>query len=164
MNQKTSRPQNLGAASDARYNYRNLRLWQEAQEIAADVIRVAASVRRNTITETIIRQLVGAAASVSANIAEGHGRFSLAAYKNHLSIAKASACETDNFLDLLRRTGYISAVQEEELHTRIFALIGLLVYRMRQLETMLAERKGKVGEEPGQYSPDDGDDVSWFED
>jgi four helix bundle protein len=39
--------------------------------------------------------------SIGANIAEGHGRFSLAAFRDHLQIARGSAAETDNWLAVL---------------------------------------------------------------
>jgi four helix bundle protein len=99
------------------------------------VIKVAGRLPNTGVAVVLARQLVAAAASVGANIAEGHGRFSLAAYRNHLSIAKGSACEADSWLDLLRRAGYIDDELEARLHGECLVLIGSLTLKIRDLET-----------------------------
>src|SRR3989304_922727 len=98
------------------YNYRNLLLWQKAQDLALNIIRIAAKLPRDRAADIIARQLISSASSIAANIAEGHGRLSLAAHRNHLSIAKGSACETDGWVDLLHRAGFIDAASESSLH------------------------------------------------
>jgi len=130
-------PWNLPQAttmSEAAYNYRNLKLWQEAQDVAG--------------------QLTRAAGSISANVAEGHGRFSYAAYKNHLSIAKGSACEADSWLDLLRQLDFVAPDRESVLHQRLFSLIGLLTHRIKQLESQMAKRDRPLAEPRAIYGSD----------
>jgi len=117
-----------------RYNYRNLAVWRQAQDLALEVINVAGQLPNTGVAAVLGRQLVASAASIGANIAEGHGRFSLAAYRNHLSIAKGSACEADSWLDLLRRAGYIDDELEVRLHRECLALIGSLTIKIRDLE------------------------------
>jgi four helix bundle protein len=109
-------------------------LWQQAQDFAEAVVRLAGQLPSNRTTDSTARQLVRAATSVAANIAEGHGRFSFAAYKNHLSIAKGSACEADSWLDLLRRLDLITPEREADLHDRCTRLIAALTKRIRDLE------------------------------
>ena len=116
------------------YNYRKLEVWQQSQEIAAQVVRLATGLPRDPAVAVISRQLVASAGSVAANIAEGHGRFTFAAYRNHLSIAKGSACEADSWLDLLRRTGHISAEQEAALHQRLLSVVAVLTTKIRNLD------------------------------
>src|SRR5215216_5314770 len=84
-----------------------LALWREAQAFAERVARLVVSMRRDVAADAIARQLVRAAGSVPANIAEGYGRYSQAAYRNHLSIARGSAFEAQSWLDLLMRRGYV---------------------------------------------------------
>ncbi len=81
----------------------------------------------------ITRQIVGSAGSVGANIAEGHGRFSRAAYANHLSIAKGSASEVGSWLDLLARLGELDKGEEARLQAEAESLIGLLTFKIRKL-------------------------------
>lgn len=117
-----------------RYSYRNLALWQRAQEFARDIIALVETLPPSRSGEVLETQLLRAATSIAANIAEGHGRFSPAAYRNHLSIAKGSACETDSWLDLLRRLGQIDAQTEAALHQQCSVFIAALTNRMKALE------------------------------
>jgi len=105
------------------------------------VIKVLATLPRDSAAQIIGRQLVASAASIGANVAEGHGRFSLAAHRNHLSIAKGSACETDGWLDLLRRAGYVDADTEGKLHRDCVEIIRMLTAKIRDLE----RREGLAG-------------------
>ena len=130
LNRRTSEP---------RYSYRNLALWQQAQDFAQDVVELVGQLPSNRSVDQIARQLTRAATSISANIAEGHGRFGIASYRNHLSIAKGSACEADSWLDLLRRLGLIAPAREAELHDRCSRLIAGLVGRMRDLEQLASK-------------------------
>src|SRR3990172_695137 len=90
------------------YSFRNLALWQRAQELALGVIKMTEALPRNQAAKTLARQIAASSSSIAANIAEGHGRYSVAAYRNHLSIARGSAAEIDSWLDLLRRAGYVT--------------------------------------------------------
>jgi len=119
------------------YSYRNLDLWQRAQELALAVIRMSASLPKTEAAKSIARQVVSSSGSVAADIAEGHGRYSVAAYRNHLSIAKGSAAETDSWLDLLSRLGYISSETEQRLHSQCLVILGALTRRMRALDARL---------------------------
>lgn len=117
------------------YNFRSLVLWQKARDLSLAIIRTVETLPKNATTDIIARQVVASSASIAANIAEGHGRFSRAAYRNHLSIARGSACETDGWLDLMRGAGYISQETEEELHQRCLELIRLLTSSMKHLQS-----------------------------
>jgi len=141
-------PQNLRTTEPA-YSYRKLILWQQAQDLAQAILELTAQLPASRVSETLARQLIRAAASVPANIAEGHGRFTPAAYRNYLSIAKGSACEVDSWLDLLRRLSLISPSNEAQLHQRCSAIIASLTGRMRDLEKLSAKT---VREEPALYS------------
>ena len=90
------------------YSYRKLDIWERSQVLAVRVITIALALPRDPGMAVIVRQLVGSVGSIGANIAEGHGRFSRAAYANHLSIAKGSASEVGSWLNLLRRLDEIA--------------------------------------------------------
>jgi four helix bundle protein len=131
-----------------RYSYRNLALWQEAQDFGQDIAALVETLPPNRSSQVLGTQLLRAATSIAANIAEGHGRFSPAAYRNHLSIAKGSACEADSWLDLLRRLGQIDAQTEAALHERCNVLIAALTNRMKALEQRGVQR---IREEKERY-------------
>ena len=136
------------------YSYRNLLLWQKAQDLTLEVVNIVAQLPGDPAAQVIARQIVAASSSVGANVAEGHGRFTLPAHRNHLSIAKGSACETDGWLDLLRRAGYLSSEVEQRLHASCDEFIRMLMAKIRQLER-LEQSKKRVGEKPSPYSVDD---------
>lgn len=125
------------------YSFRNLILWQKAQDLAFDVITTTRKARRDAAADVLIRQSIRSASSVAANIAEGHGRFTPRAHANHLSIAKGSACETDSWLDLMKRTGVIGEADEARLHHATGELIAMLTAKIRDLERQLATRATK---------------------
>ena len=152
-NQQTRNQQTRNLAA---YNYRKLDVWQQAQEIAAQIVRLAADQPRDPSVAVISRQLVAAAGSVAANIAEGHGRFTFAAYRNHLSIAKGSACEADSWLDLLRRTGHISAEREAALHDQLLSVIAVLTTKIRSLDASArAAAQTRVRKDDALYGVED---------
>jgi four helix bundle protein len=142
-NQRTREP---------RYNYRNLDLWQQAQQLAQDIVQLVDQLPAGRSVDQLARQLTRSATSIAANIAEGHGRFGVPSYRNHLSIAKGSACETDSWLDLLRRLNLINTEQEGVLHGRCLTLIAALTRRMQDLERKLPKA---VREEITTYGADD---------
>jgi four helix bundle protein len=162
-NRQTNKPayqQTTKSAADDRsrqapYSYRNLDVWQSAQEIAAEIILLLRRVPRDAAVDEITHQLIRAAGSIGANIAEGHGRYTFRAYKNHLSIAKGSACESESWLDLLRRIDAISEQQEAALHSRLTSLVAVLTSKILSLEARAKQAGYRVREEPGAYYVDD---------
>ena len=116
-------------------DFRKQFLWSKAQEFAADLIELSREIPRDDSSSSIIRQLVRASASIAANIAEGYGRYSQAAYRNHLSIARGSAFETESWLDLLVRTGYLSSEVGEAHIARCVEIQKLVTARMKSLDS-----------------------------
>jgi len=80
---------------------KDLRVWQEAHALTLKVYALT-----NTFPQHekfgLISQLRRAASSVAANIVEGHGRKGPREFTNFLSIARASAKETEYFLQLAK--------------------------------------------------------------
>ena len=77
--------------------YRRSAMWQKAKQLTVEVYRVTSGwppEERYGLTSQVRR----AAASVMANIAEGHGRVGSRELRHHLSIANGSVCETESFL------------------------------------------------------------------
>lgn len=123
-------------------------LWQKSQALTLEIIRIVGRLPNDRVAAVLARQIVRSSSSIGANVAEGHGRFTLPAHRNHLSIAKGSACETDSWLDLLRRAGYIDEAMEARLHTGCQELIRMLTAKIRDLER---KEGARVREEPPAY-------------
>ena len=139
-------------SSSERYSFRRLGLWQKAQSFAVEVAKLVDSLPHRRSTDVAGRQLVRAATSVAANIAEGHGRFTLPAYRNHLSIAKGSTCEAQSWLDLLLRLGHLDGATAERLDGVCGDLVAALTHHIRLLEQK--EKQRRVSEVGSDYGTD----------
>ncbi|HXH20881.1 MAG TPA: four helix bundle protein [Dehalococcoidia bacterium] len=126
-------------------HFRNLLTWQKSQELAAEIIGLSLGLRPDRANDALVRQLVRAAGSVPANIAEGYGRYSRAAYRSHLSYARGSAHEVQSWLDLLARSGDLQPEEAATLDARYEELVKLLTSRMKDLDAGPSVRdKGRV--------------------
>ncbi|MGA2622130.1 MAG: four helix bundle protein, partial [Thermoguttaceae bacterium] len=97
-----------------RTNFENLRVYVLAEEMADEVWQVV----RNWETlarDTVGRQLVRAADSIGANIAEGSGRGSNRDFRRFLRIARGSLCETQHWLRRAFRRKLLTREQIERL-------------------------------------------------
>jgi four helix bundle protein len=82
------------------YSHRDLSVWQKAMRLATEAYRLAKVLPRSE-QYRLTGQLLRAAASVPANIAEGHARGKRKDYAHFVSIARGSLAETETFLLLL---------------------------------------------------------------
>jgi four helix bundle protein len=94
--------------------YRDLLVWQRSLALAERVFRLSAEFppAQRFVLAT---QMQRAAASVPANIAEGHGRKSTPAFANHLSIAAGSLYELETHVQLAERLGLVAASEASAL-------------------------------------------------
>lgn len=146
-------------ADSERYSFKNLELWKTAQEFAVTVSLLVDELPVNRTTDVVGRQLLRSATSIGANIAEGHSRFTFGAYRNHLSIAKGSAGESEHWLDLLVRRGFVDAGAGQEMSRTCATLMGALTRRMLALEQQ--EKRSRIREDGPTYDVSDSE-VPWF--
>ncbi len=99
----------------------DLTIWKQAHQLAIEVYALTA---RFPVSEKygVISQLQRASSSVSANIAEGCGRYSFKDKAWFLHIARGSVTEVQNFLFLARDLKYLSETETSELVERYTAL------------------------------------------
>jgi four helix bundle protein len=114
-------------------DFRQQLLWQKAQAFAVELTRLVRDLPRDASTAVIGGQLLRSGGSIAANIAEGYGRFSTGAYRNHLSIARGSAFESKSWLDLLVQSGYLAPDARERLISSCIEIEKLLTYRMKAI-------------------------------
>jgi four helix bundle protein len=133
-----------------RNSFKNLRLWQDAQALADEICELADQLPRTRSEDVIARQVIRSATSIAANVAERHGRFSLAAYRHHLLIARGSATETRGWIDLLLRRRHISADRAGDLDNKCGGLTAILTLRIRDLE---ARQSPQIRDEQAAYDP-----------
>jgi four helix bundle protein len=88
-------------------SHRDLVVWQKAMDLTVEVYRLAQQFPR-TEQYGLISQITRAAASVPGNIAEGNVRRGCRKeYSHFLAIARGSLMETETYVILAIRLGYI---------------------------------------------------------
>ncbi|WP_439476327.1 four helix bundle protein [Brevundimonas sp.] len=114
-------------------SYRDLVVWKKGMALAASVYRLTRQLPKHE-EYRISGQMIRAATSVPANIAEGHGRGTRRDYAHFVSIAKGSLAELETFLllvaelDLAPSTATdLVLAQAEEVGRMLTALRARLV-------------------------------------
>ncbi len=118
------------------YSFKNLLSWQKAQDLLLEILGAVKELPNDRVASILAQQVVRSASAIGANIAEGHGRYSSGAYRNHLSIARGSTTETISWLDVLRRAGYMSTEVEVRLAGTCEEIMSLLSAKMIQLDKL----------------------------
>jgi four helix bundle protein len=126
-------------------SYRDLLVWQKAMRLAAGAYRLGRLLPKAEDFR-LTSQLLRAAASVPANIAEGHARGTRKDYAHFVSIARGSLAETETILLLL---------VEVELLTeqRVEAALALCSETRRMLNALLARLRGPAETRPLKPDP-----------
>jgi four helix bundle protein len=110
-------------------SFEDLVVWQKAVDVADLVLEMTEHgplSRRFRLSD----QVGDAAASISANIAEGHDGGSRKIYLKHLYIARGSSAETLTFLRIISRRNYVPL-------ERINAVCSLLAEVRRMLNALI---------------------------
>jgi four helix bundle protein len=119
-------------------SYRDLRVWQNAMTLAESCYRLTRAFPKEEMFG-LTAQIRRAAASIPANVAEGHGRENTQSFIQYLSIAQGSLKELETHLILAERTGVVGDVktkgplgQCEELGKMVRSLIRALQLKTKK--------------------------------
>ncbi len=117
-------------------SHRDLIVWQKSLDMTVEIYRLTSRFPATEIYR-LTAQVTRAAASVPANIAEGHARGTRKDYSHFLAIAKGSLMETETFLMLAVRLGYVKqeeAAKTLEIITEISKMITAIRIKLRDTE------------------------------
>ncbi|MBI5288794.1 MAG: four helix bundle protein [Chloroflexi bacterium] len=115
-------------------SHRDLIVWNKAMDLAVEVYRLTSSFPTSE-RYRLVDQLSRAVASVPANIAEGQARGTAKEFAHFLSIARGSLMETQTYLTLAVRLGYLSDTEAGpalNLITEISKMLTALQESLRQ--------------------------------
>ncbi|RSK31186.1 four helix bundle protein [Hymenobacter metallilatus] len=114
------------------HDYRKLRVWHDAIELAVEVYQLTALFPASE-KFNLISQMNRAAVSVGSNIGEGAGRGSNAEFIQFLHYASGSCTELITQLTIAERLGFATPVGAElaaerikSVHRQVFTLIQTL--------------------------------------
>jgi len=102
-------------------------------DLAVEVYRLSKTFPKDE-TYRLTAQITRAVASVPANIAEGHARSSARDFAHFVAIAKGSLMETETFLMLAVRLGYV----REEAARPVLELVTEISKMLTSLRTRLS--------------------------
>ncbi|HEV2518234.1 MAG TPA: four helix bundle protein [Devosia sp.] len=114
-------------------SYRDLRVWQEAMDLAEACYRLTTGFPREEVYG-LTSQIRRAGASIPANIAEGYGRNSKGSYVQFLRVAQGSLKELETHILLAGRLGMIETQSAEPVLASCDAVGRMLLGLLRQLE------------------------------
>jgi four helix bundle protein len=106
-------------------SFRDLKVWQEAHKLTIEIYKLTnkfPSIEKYRLTEQICK----AVASISANIAEGTGRYSHKDFVKFLYVSRGSLEETRNFLILAFDLEYLTKQQYIELDKKCISISKML--------------------------------------
>ena len=121
-------------------SHRDLIVFQKALDLAVATSKLTARFPPHE-KYGLTAQLRRAAASVSANIAEGSGKGSVRDYRRHLGIARGSALETETLLTLAVRLEHVSRVAAAPTFSLINEISRMLYVLRSRLEAKPAVDK-----------------------
>jgi four helix bundle protein len=104
----------------------DLLAWQEGVALVREVVRLAPQVR-GVGSEEVVDQMLRAAESVPANVAEGYGRGLGRDFARFLRMAAASAAEVESHVRVAEASGRLRAEAALELVRRARRARALIV-------------------------------------
>ncbi len=116
----------------------DLLAWQEGVALVREVVRLSPCVR-GAGAEEVVDQLMRAAESVPANVAEGYGRGLGRDFARFLRVAAASAAEVESHVRVAEATGRLPAEVALTLVTRARRARALVVGLRRSVKRKGAE-------------------------
>src|SRR6266699_2347693 len=121
-------------------DYTKIEAWRLADDLTVAVYERTRSFPKDEMYG-LTSQLRRASYSVPANIVEGSSRESKKDYLHFLYIARGSLSETQYFIHLAKRLGYLSVEDAGKLHTQTKLVFGCLHGLIRVVE----REAGKLG-------------------
>lgn len=114
---------------------RDLRVWQEAVALSAEVIRALKQSNRPQI-KGMVEHVMLTSVAIAEHIAEGYGRYAPGEQRQLYRAAKRHLLKLETSLAIARQADLLSATNHAELSARIQTvsrlLSGFLVYLERQ--------------------------------
>ena len=112
-------------------SYRDLKVWQEAMDAAAEIFEISKCFPQEE-KYSLTDQMRRSSRSVAANIAEAwRKRRYEAAFRSKLNDSEAEACETQTWIEIALRCGYLNAKTAARLDQHYEQIIGKLVVMIR---------------------------------
>ena len=108
------------------HNFKDLKVWQKAIELATSIYQVTSSFP-NEEKFGLTSQMRRASVSIPSNIAEGSARTSRKAFANSLEISLGESFELETQMEIAKRIGFLSEEQINTLTASVSEIQRMLV-------------------------------------
>ena len=108
------------------FAYEDLDVWSKAVDFAVRVVGVVESIDTSRKHFRLFEQIEASSSSISANIAEGKGRFSKKEFAHYCYIARGSLYETMTFLEIFKRLGWVSESDLTPLRKEAISIASMI--------------------------------------
>ena len=105
-------------------DFKKLRVWNEAFQLVIQIYKITAPLQK--IDRDLIRQTRRSASSISANLAEGSGRYTNADQAHFFQMAYGSVNELENHLCILRDLEYTEKTVVNDLLDQLITIRKML--------------------------------------
>jgi len=109
-----------------KFAYEDLDVWNKAVDFAVKVIDIVDAINTSRKHFRLLEQIEASSGSISANIAEGKGRFSKKEFVQYCYIARGSLYETMTFLEIFKRKGWISVKDLSSLRKEGISIASMI--------------------------------------
>ena len=134
--------------AEKNHGLESLIVWQKSVDFAVDVCQTLLPLIPPEEKYALSSQLRRAVYSISANIAEGYGRFKYQESIHFCYIARGSMAESKTFLVLSKRLGYINEELSQTYQSRLIELGKMLHGYINHLRKQ--KNQPGISEHPGQ--------------
>ena len=114
-------------------SYKDLVDWQKAMDVGVSCYQLTARFPKDEVYG-LAAQIRRAAASVAANVAEGHGRENTSSFIQFLRVGQGSLKELETHLMLAERVGIVPKTSTEPLLTECESIGRMLRSLIRSLQ------------------------------
>jgi four helix bundle protein len=118
---------------------RDLKLWQEAVALAAEVIRALRLANRREV-KAVVELVMTTAVGVATCITDGYGCYDAAEQQVLYTSAKRELLRLETQLAVARRAELLTAATDADLTTRAQSVARLLVGYLAYLDRQLSDR------------------------
>jgi four helix bundle protein len=120
-------------------NFKDLKVWYKAHDLTLAIYKITRKFPEEEVYG-LTSQILRAAASIGANIAEGCGRRSDPEMNRFIHIARGSASELEYHLLLSKDLGFISADEFRDLEAKILEVQRMLASLSQRLRGQVLAR------------------------
>jgi four helix bundle protein len=114
-------------------SHEDLIVWQKAVDLVALVYEFSSKLPGREVYG-MSAQMRRSAASIPANVAEGHGRETKKDYAHFVAIARGSLAETQTYVKLCVRLGYLTNAEVDgtlKLMNEIYRMLTVLKHKLQ---------------------------------